>query len=143
MKIDFSILRDPLALNFLIRFSKVGNIGVKQHALANYILESIMLDYSLVGMPGSLAAASSLYLALKLLKEDGQPVVWTPALAHYTGYQLDQVMKKTKAVTKALRKIHKMHYGVQFSAVKEKFSSKSMLQIATNPTIDEKINLFL
>ena len=96
MKIDFSILRDPLALNFLIRFSKVGNIGVKQHALANYLLESIMLDYSLVGMPGSLAAACSLYLALKLLKEDGQPVVWTPALAHYTGYQLDQVMKKTR-----------------------------------------------
>ena len=93
MKIDFSILRDPLALNFLIRFSKVGNIGVKQHALANYILESIMLDYSLVGMSGSLAAASSLYLALRLL-EDGQPVVWTPSLVHYTGYQLDQVMGK-------------------------------------------------
>ena len=96
MKIDFSILRDPLALNFLIRFSKVGNIGAKQHALANYILESIMLDYTLVGMPGSLAAACSLYLALRLLEEDGQPVLWTPALAHYTGYQLDQVMKKTR-----------------------------------------------
>ena len=55
-----------------------------------------MLDYSLVGMPGSLAAASSLYLALRLLEEDGQPVVWTSSLVHYTGYKLEHVLEKVK-----------------------------------------------
>jgi len=132
-------LGDPLALNFLRRYSKAGDVDVNQHALAKYILECIMLDYTLVGMSGSLAAASSLYLALRLLEEDGQPVVWTPSLVHYTGYQLDEVVGKAEAVTKALQK---MHCG-QFSAVKNKFSSKSMLQIATNPIINERINLFL
>jgi hypothetical protein len=129
-------LGDPLALNFLRRYSKAGDVDVNQHALAKYILECIVLDYTLVGMPGSLAAASSLYLSLRLLEEDGQPVVWTPSLVHYTGYHLEQVMEKADAVTKALQK---MHCG-QFSAVKNKFSSKSMLQIATNPLITERIN---
>ncbi len=61
-----------------------------------------MLDYTLVGMSGSLASASSLYLSLRLLEEDGQPVVWTPSLVHYTGYQLDQVMEKVKYVDTTL-----------------------------------------
>lgn len=128
-------LGDPLALNFLRRYSKAGDVDVNQHALAKYILECLMLDYSLVGMSGSLAAASSLYLALRLLEEEGHPVVWTSSLVHYTGYKLEHVLEKVDSVTKAL---HRMHCG-QFSAVKNKFSSKGMLQIAQNPIIEERL----
>merc|ERR1711887_50875 len=43
-------LGDPLPINFLRRFSKAGDVDVNQHALAKYVLESIMLDYSMVGV---------------------------------------------------------------------------------------------
>jgi len=132
-------LGDPLALNFLRRYSKAGDVDVNQHALAKYILECLMLDYSLVGMAGSLAAASSLYLALRLLEEEGCPVIWTSSLVHYTGYKLEHVLEKVDSVTKAL---HRMHCG-QFSAVKNKFSSKGMLQIAQNPIIEERLKQML
>lgn len=128
-------LGDPLALNFLRRFSKAGDVDVNQHALAKYILESVMLDYGMVGVSSSLCAATSLYLSLRLLEEDGEPVVWTPSLVYYTGYQLKEVMEKANLVTKSLQK---MHTG-QFSAVKNKYSSKAMLQIATNPILTTKL----
>eukprot|EP00088_Acartia_fossae_P059284 TRINITY_DN7018_c0_g1_i1.p1 TRINITY_DN7018_c0_g1~~TRINITY_DN7018_c0_g1_i1.p1 ORF type:complete len:383 (-),score=133.10 TRINITY_DN7018_c0_g1_i1:174-1322(-) len=128
-------LGDPLPLNFLRRFSKAGDVDVNQHALAKYILESIMLDYSMVGVSGSLAAATSLYLSLQLLEEAGQPVTWTRSLVHYTGYTLEQVKKKGDLAVKSLVK---MHSG-QFSAVKNKYSSKGMLQIALNPILEARI----
>ena len=37
-------LGDPLALNFLRRYSKAGDVDVNQHALAKYILEVNNID---------------------------------------------------------------------------------------------------
>merc|ERR1712200_18254 len=74
-------LRILMAINFLRRFSKAGDVDVNQHALAKYVLESIMLDYSMVGVSGSLAAASSLWLTFYLLEEEfDEDVEWTASL---------------------------------------------------------------
>jgi len=130
-------LGDPLPINFLRRFSKAGDVDVNMHALAKYVLESIMLDYSMVGVSGSLAAASSLWLTFYLLEEEfDEDVEWTASLEYYTGYKLDDVVDM---VDRAMNSLQKMHSG-QFTAIKNKYSTKSMLEIANNATLLAKLN---
>merc|ERR1712200_11532 len=130
-------LGDPLPINFLRRFSKAGDVDVNQHALAKYVLESIMLDYSMVGVSGSLAAASSLWLTFYLLEEEFDGYVeWTASLQYYTGYKLKDVVDMSE---RAMKSLQKMHSG-QFTAIKNKFSTKSMLEIANNSTLLAKLN---
>jgi len=130
-------LGDPLPINFLRRFSKAGDVDVNQHALAKYVLESIMLDYSMVGVSGSLAAASSLWLTFYLLEEEfDEDVEWTASLQYYTGYKLKDVVDMSE---RAMKSLQKMHSG-QFTAIKNKFSTKSMLEIANNSTLLAKLN---
>jgi hypothetical protein len=130
-------LGDPLPINFLRRFSKAGDVDVNQHALAKYVLESIMLDYSMVGVCGSLAAASSLWLTFYLLEEEfDEDVEWTASLQYYTGYKLEDVVDMSE---RAMKSLQKMHSG-QFTAIKNKFSTKSMLEIANNSTLLAKLN---
>jgi len=130
-------LGDPLPINFLRRFSKAGDVDVNQHALAKYVLESIMLDYSMVGVSGSLAAASSLWLTFYLLEEEfDEDVEWTASLQYYTGYKLQDVVDMSE---RAMKSLQKMHSG-QFTAIKNKFSTKSMLEIANNSTLLAKLN---
>merc|ERR1711931_569258 len=130
-------LGDPLPINFLRRFSKAGDVDVNQHALAKYVLEIIMLDYSMVGVSGSLAAASSLWLTFYLLEEEfDEDVEWTASLQYYTGYKLQDVVDMSE---RAMKSLQKMHSG-QFTAIKNKFSTKSMLEIANNSTLLAKLN---
>merc|ERR1711970_786829 len=122
-------LGDPLPINFLRRFSKAGDVDVNMHALAKYVLESIMLDYSMVGVSGSLAAASSLWLTFYLLEEEfDEDVEWTASL--------QDVVDMSE---RAMKSLQKMHSG-QFTAIKNKFSTKSMLEIANNSTLLAKLN---
>ena len=52
-----------------------------------------MLDYSLVGVSRSLAAASSLWLTFYLLEEEfDEDIEWTASLQYYTGYKLQDVV---------------------------------------------------
>merc|ERR1712105_369257 len=77
-------LCQPIALNFLRRYSKAGDVDVQQHSLAKFSLEVCLLDCGLVGVPGSLLASASLCLSLLLL--DGAntlDTVWTDTLAFY------------------------------------------------------------
>jgi len=128
-------LGDPLSINFLRRFSKAGDVDVTQHALAKYILESILLDYSLVSLPPSLSAAVSLYLSLGILEEGAE--VWSPSLHHYTGYSLEEVHSKVMAVAGSLKKAH----TGKFTAVKLKYSGKKMHKIALNDALNSKLTL--
>jgi len=128
-------LGDPLSINFLRRFSKAGDVDVTQHALAKYILESILLDYSLVSLPPSLSAAVSLYLSLGILEDQGSQV-WSPSLQHYTGYSLDQIQQKALPVASALKKAQ----TGKFTAIRLKYSNKKMHKIATNDSLIGKMD---
>jgi len=90
--LEFNLFQ-PVSLHFLRRFSKAGDVDVLQHSLAKYALEVGLLDYSLVPTPGSLMAASALFLSLLLL-EPGASLdnVWSPTLAFYTGYSREELV---------------------------------------------------
>lgn len=126
----------PLSINFLRRYSKAGDVDITQHAMAKYILETILLDYSLVSMNPSLAAATSLYLSLCILETGPEVVLWSASLHHYTGYSQDQVHNQAHRVGLALKSAHTGKY----SAIKQKYGSSAMQKIAHNDELDAKLS---
>jgi len=126
----------PLSINFLRRYSKAGDVDVTQHALAKYILETMLLDYNLVDMSPSLCAATALYLSLGILEPEDTDL-WTPTLQHYTGYTNEQVHDKVKLAISSLKKAD----GGKYTAIKQKYSSRVMQKIAVSDQLKLKLNL--
>jgi len=126
----------PLSINFLRRYSKAGDVDVSHHALAKYILETVLLDYSFVSTPPSLCAAASLYLSLGILEPDDSDL-WTPSLEYYSGYSIQDLNAKVKPLIESLKRAHNGKY----TAVKQKYSSKQMHRIATNDQLTIKLRL--
>merc|ERR1711915_569715 len=126
----------PLSINFLRRFSKAGDVDVTQHALAKYILETMLLDYNLVDMTPSLCAATALYLSLGILEPEDTDL-WTPTLQHYTGYTNAQVHDKVKLAISSLKKADCGKY----TAIKQKYSTRVMQKIAVSDQLKLKLNL--
>jgi len=122
---------EPLSINFLRRFSKAGDVDVSQHAMAKYVLEAMLLDYSLVRLPASERAALSLYLSLHLLNRDGDEFVWSKSLEHYSSYSSEFLQEKVSLVKESLKKVHLGKY----TAVRQKYSSKMMHKIALHTDI--------
>ena len=100
------------------------------------IFQAILLDYSLVSVNPSMAAATSLYLSLCILgMEVEDKILWTQSLHHYTGYTQDQVHEQAHAVAGALKTAHTGKYA----AIRQKFSSSVMQRIARNPALESKL----
>ena len=88
-------------------FVDVADADKRTYANAMYILEVCLLDIQLVKVPASLLAATALWLALNMKKNDsplGKPdtnehAVWSEALMDYTKYlpgDLDAVLPSMK-----------------------------------------------
>ncbi|KAG9328099.1 hypothetical protein JZ751_016558, partial [Albula glossodonta] len=78
----------PAPIQFLRRASKVGDVEVKVHTLAKYLLELTLLDYDMVHYPPSLIAAA------------------TPSLQHYIGYTEESLVPVMVHITKMLVRIN-------------------------------------
>jgi len=87
--LDFNLGR-PLALHFLRRNSKAGEVDSSQHALAKYFMEVTLQEYSFVHERPSAVAAAALWLAIKL---DPTMCSWNDKLAHYSGYSEAEIVK--------------------------------------------------
>jgi len=126
--LDFN-LSQPVAINFLRRYSKAGDVDVLQHSLAKYCLELSLADYSLVCVGGSELAAASLCLSLLVL-EEGATVqnVWSPTLAYFSGYNLDSILPLVRKLAAVVVKTHKPNAKLQ--AVRTKYKSSKFLRVA-------------
>jgi len=121
-------LSQPVSLNFLRRYSKAGDVDVLQHNLAKYFLECCLLEYSLVPVAGSQLAASSLCLSL-LVTDPALTItnVWTPTLAYYSGYNLEDLLPIVRKIAAAEVKLAK---NQKFLAVKTKYKSSKFMKVA-------------
>lgn len=81
-------LRYPNPLNFLRRVSKADNYDIQSRTFAKYFMEISIVDYRLVAAPPSLLAATSIWLARKLLGRG----VWNANLIHYSGYEQSEIL---------------------------------------------------
>lgn len=132
--LDFALGR-PIAINFLRRFSKAGDVDVVHHTLAKYILEGTLLDYSLVSVAPSLTAAVSLYLAILLVEQS--EISWDASLEFYSGYTKNQVQEKICLVAESFKRA----IGGKLVAVRTKYSSSSMLRISEMQGLQQRLSL--
>jgi len=118
----------PISLNFLRRYSKAGDVDLLQHSLSKYILEVCLLDYPLLGTPGSLLASAALCLSLLVLDPSlTLETVWTKTLAFYSGYTSKQVLD---LVPKLANNMIKMNSSTKLQAVRNKYTSGKFMKVA-------------
>lgn len=123
----------PLPLHFLRRASKAGGVEASTHTLAKYIMELSLPEYELISLPPSLLAAASLALSIRILEPgiSSMKEVWSPALQHYTRYQLSEL---TSAVEK-LASLLIAAPTAKLSAVYSKYSNKKFFKISRIPAL--------
>lgn len=61
-------LNYPLSYSFLRRYARCGSLSIETLTLARYILETSLMEYSLIDELDSKVSAASLLLALKMKK---------------------------------------------------------------------------
>jgi len=126
--LDFS-LAQPIAINFLRRISKAGDVDVLQHSVAKYTLELSLGDYSMVQCPGSQLAAAALCLSLLVLEQGStENTVWTPTLSYYSGYSKEEVLPLVRRHARNILMIHKPKSKLQ--AVRTKYRSSKFLKVS-------------
>uniref|UniRef100_A0A023FJH7 Putative cyclin b n=1 Tax=Amblyomma cajennense TaxID=34607 RepID=A0A023FJH7_AMBCJ len=78
--LDFQ-LGMPLSYRFLRRYARCAKLALETLTLARYVLETSLLDYTLVDQRESKMAAAALLQALLM-----KGLSWNATLEHYTGY---------------------------------------------------------
>ena len=135
--LNFDLCR-PISINFLRRFSKAGDVDMLQHALAKFILEQGLMDYTLVSLKPSLMAAAALHLAL-LVTEMGEVFnlsnVWILNLQHYSAYSSSELMPTVKKMASMLMKAE----NNKLQAVRAKYTNIKFMKVAVLPQMKGKM----
>jgi len=118
----------PLALHFLRRNSKAGEVDSVQHALAKFFMEVTLQEYSLVHVAPSLIAAAALWLAIQL---DSSPTVWSDKLRHYSGYEEGEITALGSKIADLVVKLPATKSNFVFS----KYQSGKFMKIASTPFV--------
>lgn len=115
----------PLALHFLRRYSKVGEVDSIQHALAKFFMEVTLQDYGFVHVVPSLIAAAALWLAIKLEEKAFSP--WTDKLRHYSGYEESEIISFGSKIADLVVKLPTAKSNFVFN----KYQSGKFMKIAS------------
>lgn len=75
------------SLRFLERFSLIAQVEKKASFFARYIIETVLLETSMLKYKHSQIAAGAIFLVNKIFKKHG----WTETLAYHTGYSEAEV----------------------------------------------------
>ena len=127
-ELDFKIY-GPTAHPFLVRFLRAANADTRTTQLASFLLDGTLQNFQLLRYrPSQLAAAAVMIArrtnwALLMGKYLPMAVLWTPTLAHYTGYSEEEVMPVARAILGAWDE----RQGGGCSAVEKKYSAKGRL----------------
>jgi len=134
-KMELDILRTlnynlgrPLALHFLRRNSKAGEVDSVQHALAKFFMEVTLQEYSMVHLAPSLIGAAALWLAIQI---DASATVWSDKLRHYSGYEESEITSLGSKIADLVVKLPTTKSNFVFT----KYQSGKFLKIATTPFI--------
>lgn len=126
--LNFQVSR-PLALHFLRRNSKAGDVDMTQHVLAKYLMEVCLPEYSMAQLPPSLMAASALLLSLRILQpKDRFSSLWTPSLVYYSSYSIKQLMSTMNKIGVVVKKVHGSDSTTM--AVTNKYKGRKYLQVS-------------
>jgi len=124
--LDFNLGR-PLPLHFLRRISKAGEVDATTHTLAKYLMELAIWDYDTCHYFPSIIAASSLFLAIKLLYNSP----WTPTLAYYSRYEEASLTVLSSKMAHLVIKSENQ----KLQAIRSKYSSSKFMKISCIPEL--------
>lgn len=115
--LDFS-LQYPSPLSFLRRCSKAEQYDMQSRTLAKYFMEITLVDQNFLHIKPSLVAASSLYLARRMLDK----IDWDANLRHYSSYTEEQVQEPANLLCEYLLK------PVKHESLYKKYSGRKFLK---------------
>lgn len=121
LSLDFELTHTS-SLRFLDRYSQVAEIDQKAYFFARYLLETVLLEYSLLKFKNSLLAAGAIFLVNKIFKKHG----WTAELQHHTGFSEADVKPCAKDIYFTMQNSEKL----VLHAVKRKFSSQKFMEVS-------------
>mmetsp|Transcript_10312 Transcript_10312/g.25263 ORF Transcript_10312/g.25263 Transcript_10312/m.25263 type:complete len:412 (+) Transcript_10312:73-1308(+) len=112
----------PTPYQFMSRFFKAANADKQFQLLASFIVESSLPDYSMLKYPGSLLAASAVYVAMRTL-DKGE---WNETMEAHTRYTEEDIMPCANAMARLQRK----SATASLSAVHKKYSNPKFMEVA-------------
>merc|ERR1711936_507014 len=126
----------PLPLHFLRRNSKAGDVDVRQHSLAKYLVEMSLVEYSMVSIPPSLLASAALFLSVMIL-EPGATLAssWCPSLQHYSTYNMQSLLP----VVCQLAGLLTCRTASRLQATHTKYRASKFLRVAEIEDLDGNI----
>ena len=127
-------LNKLLPIQFLRRYSKVGDANTKEHNLTKYILELSFLDASVSSMLPSKRAAGAFLLAQLLLHKNTPQQLWTPTVAYYREYTFSDLLEAKRKLQKALKD---GHTSKRFIVTREKYASADFLKVSSLPVLQD------
>lgn len=110
------------SLKFIDRYAQVAEIETKAYYFARYLIETVLLEYSMLKYKNSLIAAGAIFLVNKIFKKHG----WTETLTHHTGYTEAEVKPCAKDLYFTMQNSEKLI----LHAIKRKFSSSKYLEVS-------------
>mmetsp|Transcript_14285 Transcript_14285/g.23492 ORF Transcript_14285/g.23492 Transcript_14285/m.23492 type:complete len:352 (+) Transcript_14285:518-1573(+) len=120
----------PTPYQFMSRFFKAAKADKQFQLLASFIVESSLPDYSMLKYPGSLLAASAVYVAMRTLgKGEGPDVVWGDVMEAHTRYTEEDIRPCANAMARLQRK----SATASLSAVHKKYSNPKFMEVARLP----------
>lgn len=122
--VDFDIGL-PLSYSFLRRYARVSKASMETLTLARFILETSLMDYDLLDVKDSLAAASALMLAM-LMQKPASGVEWTPTLEYYSSFTKEDLRETTRRLHAMLTKMK----GKNLKTIRNKYSHKVFYEVA-------------
>jgi len=126
--LDFN-LSTPTPLHFLRRFSKAARSDSRTHTLSKYIAELTLVEYKMIEFVPSKIAAAAVYIARKMT--DRTPS-WTPTLERYTTYSEEDIVECALALNAVVKRAEK----ASLKAVRKKYLSPKLLEVAKLPSVD-------
>lgn len=116
----------PLSYRFLRRYARCGQLPLETLTLARYVLESSLLDYTLVDQRESRLAAAALLQALLM-----KGLSWNTTLEHYSGYGAEELRDIQRRMNHFLSQQQKG----SLEAIRSKYSHKVFFEVALTPLL--------
>ena len=110
------------SLRFLERYALVAEVEEKAFYFARYIIETVLLETTMLKYKNSLLAAGSVFLVNKIFKKHG----WSETLEHHTGFTEAEVKPCAKDLYFTMQNSER----IVLHAVKRKFSTPKFLEVS-------------
>jgi len=121
ISLDFRLTHTS-ALKFLDRYVLIAGLDPKAQMFAKYLIETTLLESSMLKYKNSLLAAGAVFLVNKIFKKHG----WTNILQHHTEFSEADVKPCAKDLYFTMQNSEKL----VLHSVKRKFSSSKYMEVS-------------